>query len=49
MSHCPNGFKGRHQERIEGTPHSAMTWYVCSTCGARRPRGPGLFYSLKGT
>jgi hypothetical protein len=35
---------GTHQLRIEGTPCSAMTWYVCEWCGAREERGPGSFY-----
>lgn len=40
---CPVGWKGLHEWRILGTPRSKMTWYVCD-CGARKPRGQGLFY-----
>lgn len=39
-------YKGHHEPHIEGTPRSAMTWYVCSLCGAREPRGQGAFYGI---
>lgn len=39
-------YKGHHEPHIEGTPRSAMTWYVCRLCGAREPRGQGAFYGL---
>jgi hypothetical protein len=42
--HCEFGYKGKHETYIEGTPRSAMTWRVCSLCGQREERGPGLFY-----
>lgn len=44
---CPVSRWGVHEERVLGTPRSAMTWYVCDLCGARRPRGEGLFYTNK--
>ena len=39
-------YKGHHEPHVEGTPRSAMTWWVCSLCGAREPRGQGAFYGL---
>jgi len=46
---CPShrAYKGHHEPHVEGTPRSAMTWYVCGLCGAREPRGQGLFYREK--
>jgi hypothetical protein len=45
MSHaCPSGKTGLHEFAVQGTPHSAMTWYVCLLCGYRKERGPGLFF-----
>jgi hypothetical protein len=40
-----NSFRGKHEWVIQGTPRSAMTWYLCSLCGKRDPRGEGLFYN----
>jgi hypothetical protein len=39
-------YNGHHEPYIAGTPRSAMTWYVCSLCGAREPRGQGAFYGV---
>lgn len=45
---CESGrsYKGHHEPHVEGTPRSAMTWYVCSLCGKREPRGRGLFHGM---
>lgn len=39
-------YKGHHEPHVEGTPRSAMTWYVCSLCGKREPRGQGSFHGM---
>ncbi len=41
-----SSYEGMHEPYIEGTPRSAMTWYVCRLCGAREPRGQGAFYGF---
>jgi hypothetical protein len=35
-----------HEDRIIGTPRSAMTWRECTLCGAREERGQGAFYGM---
>jgi hypothetical protein len=44
--YCPSlrAMSPAHEYGIRGTPHSAMTWYVCQLCGFEKPRGPGSFY-----
>jgi hypothetical protein len=39
-----SAYRGMHEPYVEGTPRSAMTWYVCRLCGQREPRGMGAFY-----
>jgi hypothetical protein len=37
---------GMHEFRIEGTPRSAMTFYVCGLCGNTQERGRGAFHGM---
>lgn len=44
-----DAYRGMHEFRVEGTPRSRMTWFVCNLCGKREPRGTGLFYKPEET